>query len=373
MKRLITLIVLVLSGSIVSAQPRPPNVVVTFDTFDDRLSPYGAWLVLPGHGRVWQPAMEYVGDGFYPYGSGGHWVYTDEGWVFDSDYPFGWAVFHYGRWMLDPDYGWVWVPGNTWAPAWVSWRMGGSYIGWAPMGPRGAPEFHHNHWLFVETGQLTVINVRSHALDERRFRDAVTITQPVHGAVPIGPPPSYISAATRVQIRAVPVNEVHSSGRAIPPPPPPGMRPPPGPVRMNGAPPPPPPSSPQPGRMEPNRVPPPPSSPQPGRMEPNRLPPPPPSSPQPGRMEPNRVPPPPPSSPQPGRMEPNRAPPSAFQPGRMEPNRMPPPPGRIEPQRSPGPSFAPPPPPPPGQPQPSTTKPKFQGPPPPPPSRRGPR
>lgn len=33
--------------------------------------------------------------------------------------------------------GWVWVPGVEWAPAWVSWRVGGGYIGWAPLPPHG--------------------------------------------------------------------------------------------------------------------------------------------------------------------------------------------------------------------------------------------
>src|SRR5436190_6022006 len=33
----------------------------------------------------------------------------------------------------------VWLPGTDldWGPAWVSWRTGGDYIGWAPLPPRG--------------------------------------------------------------------------------------------------------------------------------------------------------------------------------------------------------------------------------------------
>ena len=254
---------LMLCAGVSSAQPTV-SVVVGVDTFDDRLSPYGQWLIVPGQGRVWQPAIEYVGEAFYPYGSDGQWVYTDAGWVFDSDLPFGWAVFHYGRWLLDPDYGWVWVPGRTWAPAWVTWRMGGEYVGWAPMGPRGALELQRSSWLFVETGQLTVMNVRSRALDEDRFRVAVTRTQPVHGAVPVGPPPSYVAAATRREIRAVPVGQVRSGGRAIPPPPQSGQALPPPPHRgetRGPRAPPPPPSrdqfqAPPPGRQE-QRTPPP--------------------------------------------------------------------------------------------------------------------
>src|SRR5262249_23599259 len=45
------------------------------------------------------------------------------------------AVFHYGRWIFDASHGWVWVPGKEWAPAWVSWRDGSGYIGWAPLPP----------------------------------------------------------------------------------------------------------------------------------------------------------------------------------------------------------------------------------------------
>ena len=29
-----------------------------------------------------------------------------------------------------------WVPGYEWGPAWVSWRFGGGYVGWAPLPPR---------------------------------------------------------------------------------------------------------------------------------------------------------------------------------------------------------------------------------------------
>ncbi|MFX8813069.1 DUF6600 domain-containing protein, partial [Acinetobacter baumannii] len=73
--------------------------------------------------------------GFTPYRTGGHWVYSNAGWAWASDYNWGWAPFHYGRWAFDPMYGWFWVPGYEWAPAWVSWRSGGGYYGWAPLSP----------------------------------------------------------------------------------------------------------------------------------------------------------------------------------------------------------------------------------------------
>src|SRR5882724_9477137 len=31
----------------------------------------------------------------------------------------------------------VWVPGRVWGPAWVSFRYGESYVGWAPLPPEG--------------------------------------------------------------------------------------------------------------------------------------------------------------------------------------------------------------------------------------------
>src|SRR5258708_24450962 len=48
-----------------------------------------------------------------------------------------WACYHYGSWLYDPAYGWVWIPGTEWAPAWVVWREAPDYIGWAPCGPGG--------------------------------------------------------------------------------------------------------------------------------------------------------------------------------------------------------------------------------------------
>ena len=70
--------------------------------FDQSLSPYGEWVDLPEYGRVWRPYESNVGADFRPYATGGHWVYTDYGWSFESDYPWGWAPFHYGRWMVRP-------------------------------------------------------------------------------------------------------------------------------------------------------------------------------------------------------------------------------------------------------------------------------
>src|SRR3954454_3610611 len=100
--------------------------------FYDSLAPYGNWIQRPSYGWVWTPRA--VSASWRPY-QAGHWVWSDEGWTWLSDEPFGWATYHYGRWYQDAELGWSWVPGNDWAPAWVSWQEGQDYVGWAPLPP----------------------------------------------------------------------------------------------------------------------------------------------------------------------------------------------------------------------------------------------
>jgi hypothetical protein len=106
------------------------NVDVGF--FYDDLASYGNWVQRPRYGWVWTPRA--VAASWRPY-QAGHWVWTDLGWSWVSDEPYGWATYHYGRWYDDPDYGWGWVPGDQWAPAWVDWHAGNDYVGWAPLPP----------------------------------------------------------------------------------------------------------------------------------------------------------------------------------------------------------------------------------------------
>ena len=103
--------------------------------FYNGLSPYGTWVSLEGYGWCWQPRTVVVSPGWRPYCDGGHWVYSDAGWFWQSDYSWGWAPFHYGRWHMHPGCGWVWMPDRVWGPAWVTWRTGGDYCGWAPLPP----------------------------------------------------------------------------------------------------------------------------------------------------------------------------------------------------------------------------------------------
>jgi uncharacterized protein DUF6600 len=145
----------------VSTQEQPyddgydPNA---YSQFESTLSPYGAWSDVPSYGHVWIPSTSVVGVDFSPYGTGGHFAMTEYGWTWVSDYDWGWAPFHYGRWMVVGGYGWCWTPGTTWGPAWVDWRFGGGYAGWAPMAPRGVvigpPRGVRSPWRFTLAAQL---------------------------------------------------------------------------------------------------------------------------------------------------------------------------------------------------------------------------
>lgn len=103
--------------------------------FYQELSPYGRWILAEDNQWYWQPTVAATSAGWRPYWDKGRWVYTDNGWYWSSEYTWGWAAFHYGRWHLHPHHGWLWYPDRVWGPAWVTWRSGGDYCGWAPLPP----------------------------------------------------------------------------------------------------------------------------------------------------------------------------------------------------------------------------------------------
>ena len=105
-----------------------------YGMFYEKLDPYGEWRETRDYGYVWQPREAEESRDWRPY-TEGRWVYSDAGWTWVSDEPYGWATYHYGRWVRLRRIGWVWVPGDEWAPAWVSWRTNKDYVGWAPLPP----------------------------------------------------------------------------------------------------------------------------------------------------------------------------------------------------------------------------------------------
>ncbi|WP_139352715.1 DUF6600 domain-containing protein [Algoriphagus sp. A40] len=149
--------VFLLSGMIAPQEAEAKNYRgVSFQFFYDELAPYGDWVKDARYGYIWLPAVR--GD-FHPYGTEGHWVMTEYGNTWVSYYDWGWAPFHYGRWYFD-DYfqSWAWIPGYDWGPAWVNWRTGGGYYGWAPLGPGVSISVRVNipavHWVFVPNHRI---------------------------------------------------------------------------------------------------------------------------------------------------------------------------------------------------------------------------
>lgn len=107
------------------------------------LTDYGDWYREPDYGDayVWYPR---VGVGWAPY-SYGYWGYTPFGHTWISSEPWGWAPYHYGRWGFGHR-GWYWIPGASWGPAWVSFAIGPTWVGWSPLGYYGAPVFAFNYY-----------------------------------------------------------------------------------------------------------------------------------------------------------------------------------------------------------------------------------
>jgi hypothetical protein len=182
------------------------EVNVSIGVFTDTLSPYGTWVTVEGVGRVWRPRVEVVGDDFQPYATGGHWVYTDYGWSFESDWDWGWAPFHYGRWYDDPNYGWVWVAGTTWGPAWVDWRFGSGYVGWVPLAPAGVTVTYvrsPRYWCFVPEARFTERRIWEYRVPRERAQVVYSSSVVVAShrtwegtRFNAGPPPERIATVT---------------------------------------------------------------------------------------------------------------------------------------------------------------------------------
>ena len=117
-----------------SAASNPPvaDGGVQFGFFYSTLAPHGEWIEVESGIRVWRPF--HIPHLWRPYLLG-RWIWTDDGWYWFSNEPFGWITYHYGRWYDDDYYGWIWMPDDVWAPAWVEWRYNDDYIGWAPLSP----------------------------------------------------------------------------------------------------------------------------------------------------------------------------------------------------------------------------------------------
>ncbi len=132
--------------------PAPATVVVTPSPqtvyFYQELTPYGRWIMGDDGQWYWQPTVVMTTPTWRPYWDNGYWVNTDVGWYWASDYPWGAVTFHYGRWHMHPRHGWIWMPGREWGPAWVVWRGGDTYCGWAPLPPHARFDVYSGRYYY---------------------------------------------------------------------------------------------------------------------------------------------------------------------------------------------------------------------------------
>jgi hypothetical protein len=193
---------------------------VSFQVFYDELAPYGDWVQDQNQGYIWLP---YAEQGFHPYGSNGHWAMTPYGNTWVSYYDWGWAPFHYGRWYFDNYYqSWAWVPGYDWGPAWVNWRTGGGYYGWAPLAPGFSINIAVNlpNFYFVFIPRNRIYHHYAHRYFAP-YRNRIRIynqTTIINNTV-IYNNNRYVAGPNRREIervtnRSVPVYEVQGSDRA---------------------------------------------------------------------------------------------------------------------------------------------------------------
>ena len=129
-------------GSATGITTAPPSEAVNFAYFKDQLDPYGQWQDIATNGTCWVPNELQTNPNWRPYVDRGSWAYTDDGWFWKSEYPWGEVVFHYGRWFNEMTVRWAWAPGYDWGPAWVAWRgsqpaqgTDPAAVGWAPLPP----------------------------------------------------------------------------------------------------------------------------------------------------------------------------------------------------------------------------------------------
>ncbi len=157
----------------------------------------GRWANDSDYGPVWYPTT-YVTAGWAPYRYG-RWAWVAPwGWTWVDDAPWGFAPFHYGRWVSIGGT-WGWTPGAyvarpVFAPALVGFYGGSNFsisfsvggpaaaLGWYPLAPweRYAPSYTRNTTYINRVNNITIINPPSRyagQADFNRVRGGTVIRQ----------------------------------------------------------------------------------------------------------------------------------------------------------------------------------------------------
>jgi hypothetical protein len=213
--------------------------VVTKEYFHEQLAPYGAWVHVADYGWCWRPTVAVANVNWRPYYDNGRWIYSDQGWYWHSNYSWGWAPFHYGRWSRHASFGWVWAPDTVWGPSWVTWRYSNNYCGWAPLPPaayyrsgvgftyRGSRVslsfgfgLGYDHYAFVSRRHFTNPRVGRHGIGRGQARNIYNRTTVINNynivnnntVINNGITPERIAAGNSQEIKRIPLKEVSSAG-----------------------------------------------------------------------------------------------------------------------------------------------------------------
>jgi hypothetical protein len=170
--------------------------VVGYEDLDE----YGSWRTTAEYGSAWYPSA--VAVDWAPYRTG-HWSYIEPwGYTWVDDQPWGFAPFHYGRWVWGGG-AWGWVPAPprlevgvyirpVYAPALVAWVGVGAGIAWFALGPREvyvppypvSPRYVRNINVSNTTVNTTVINnVYNTIIVNKKNVDIPYVNRAVPGAV----------------------------------------------------------------------------------------------------------------------------------------------------------------------------------------------
>jgi hypothetical protein len=143
----------------------------------EELDGNGTWDQDAQYGPVWYPTV--VDAGWAPYRTG-HWAWIEPwGWTWVEDESWGYAPFHYGRWVYRRER-WGWIPGRIgprpcYAPALVAFvNVGGVGVqAWIPLGPEEPyyPPYHHGPEYRMRVNEAYVSNT---VIITQRSRDAST-------------------------------------------------------------------------------------------------------------------------------------------------------------------------------------------------------
>jgi hypothetical protein len=187
----------------------------------------GTWELTPDYGYVWAPIVV-VAD-WAPYRFG-HWVFIAPwGWTWIDDAAWGFAPYHYGRWVVWNS-AWCWVPGPkhlhpVYAPAVVGWVGGpgrragtlGANVGWFPLAPHEVyvPPYR------VSAGYARAVNLTNTAVSgtqvtsvlQNNAADAHYLNARVGAVTAV--PQAVFAAGERVRGRTVPVSTAVLAGTPV--------------------------------------------------------------------------------------------------------------------------------------------------------------